>query len=371
MNKLFLIDGAAGAGKSDLVNFVNGAKNNYSINILSKVTTRAKRAKEEARETELIFITHEEFNQLKKDKVNFYSYEYYDEGYGFKKIDLLISIAKFEFTFVIIRDKELIERIKKDFAEKVQVVHVFIYTDEGLARQRLKNEGYSEDDINFRLSRIETVWEDYLLYSNVYTIINNSSITDFHTKIHNMIKEYAKMNEPNNVLYIDPSTRFELIKPLVGFKDRIEMQLKQYPYEKNVFLMMKFRDNNKDVYRFIKKRLEEKHLNCVRADATEWKRLTNNVYNPLAVLYCCKYGIALFDEAEVKKIDGKDYMIAYNTNVAYELGIMHYQRKQCLILKHASLPDVPFDLIKDLHERYTDNIEIEDIINDWLESLGV
>ena len=311
MNKLFLIDGAAGAGKSDLVNFVNGSKHNYSISILQKVTTRSKREKEKAEEIELTFISKQEFAELESNVDDFYSYQYYGEGYGFKKSDLIYSISTYEFTFVIIRDKELIERIKKELGSIVQIIHVFVYTDEGLARERLTKEGYTDEEIEFRLGRIESVWEDYLLYSNVYTIINNSSITDFHTKIHTMIKEYAKMNEPSNLLFINPSTKFELIDPLVGFKDKIERQLKKYPYDQNVFLMMKFRDNNRTVYKFIKNRLEEKGLNCVRADAVEWKRLTNNVYNPLAVLYCCKYGIALFDEAEIKRIGSKEYMIAY------------------------------------------------------------
>ena len=35
MNKLFLIDGAAGTGKSDLINFVKKYLSNYDINVNS------------------------------------------------------------------------------------------------------------------------------------------------------------------------------------------------------------------------------------------------------------------------------------------------------------------------------------------------
>ena len=100
----------------------------------------------------------------------------------------------------------------------------------------------------------------------------------------------------------------------------------------------------------------------MRADDREWG-ITRNVYNPIAVLYCCKYGIALFDEPE-------DHQ-AYSPNVAYELGIMHQQNKECLILKHASLPQVPFDLVKDLYVSYDRDLQIRQIIEHWIDAIAL
>ena len=111
-----------------------------------------------------------------------------------------------------------------------------------------------------------------------------------------------------------PGGSFRLIKPLVGYQDDIKNQLAKFPFEKNVFMMMKFRKENKSLSDYIIKHLAAAGLRGVRADQPAWN-ITRNVYNPIAVLYCCKYGIALFDEAE------KDQ--AYNPNVIYELGIMH------------------------------------------------
>ena len=121
--------------------------------------------------------------------------------------------------------------------------------------------------------------------------------------------------------------------------------------------MMKFRESNLKFYHFIKNEVERAGYNCVRADEANWN-ITNNVYNPIAVLYCCKYGIALFDEPE----EGQNY----NPNVAYELGIMQYQSKRCLILKKDDLPDMPFDLIKDLRKVYNTEIDFQKIFSDWL-----
>lgn len=372
MNKLFLIDGAAGTGKSDLITFVKTNMNiNHNVNVLTKYTTREIREREEAVETELVFLSKNDFQRYRTD--DYYTYSYGNELYSFDKKSLLKSVSEFEFTFVIVRNKSLIDRLKEELKNLAYVIHVFIYTDGELARKRLEKEGYSEAQISFRLKRIESVWNDYMSYDeDVYTIINNSNINDFHRKIRRMINVYSKKNEPNDILCVSPCESFGLIKSLIGYKESMERALNKYPYEKNVFLMMKFRDSNKSFYEFIKKRLKEKGLNCVRADEAEWN-LTNNVYNPLAVLYCCKYGIALFDEADEKYINKNKNktVIEYNPNVAYELGVMHYQKKKCLILKHESLSDIPFDLIKDLHKSYSKEIEIEKIIDDWLKSIDV
>jgi CheY-like chemotaxis protein len=173
------------------------------------------------------------------------------------------------------------------------------------------------------------------------------------------IEKYAPIKE--RTIIIPGEGQFELIKPLIGFKKEIESQLNRYPYNKNVFLMMKFRPSNIELSDFIIESLHEKGLRGVRADHEDWN-LTRNVYNPIAVLYCCKYGIALFDEPEPNQ--------AYSANVAYELGMMHYQNKDCLILKHATLPSVPFDLIKDLHVQYDRDLTVRRIITSWIKQVA-
>jgi len=226
--------------------------------------------------------------------------------------------------------------------------------------QRLKSDGYDEEMINFRMNRLNTSWDDYLEYNDVFQeiLINNSSKVDFQRLINWLINKYNKRNP--SLIEIDNKHQYPLLKSLQGHKTEIEKKLEKYPFNKNVFLMMKFRDSNRLIYKFIQKRLEEKGFNCVRADEKEWD-ITNDIYNPLAVLYCCKYGIALFDEPE----EGNNF----SPNVAYELGIMHLQQKQCLILRHSTLPSMPFDFIKDLHKQYSDNLEVDDIIAEWVEKI--
>lgn len=361
MKKLILIDGAAGAGKSDLMEYVRSAAGgNMSINILSKITTRKARVKEEARVSDLEFVNEKKFESITNDG-KYYTYQYSDARYGVNAEQIHESIEKYEFTFIIIRNKGLISKLQDDFKDKALVLHIFIYSDELRIKERLIKDGYDDNDIKFRLKRTQQVWEDYLTYStNVIVIINNSNKADFHRKIETIISQYSDKNEPNDKFIIDSNDSFDLMPSLVGYKTAMQQQIQRYDYSKNVFLMMKFRNDNFKIYQYIQAELQKRGFNCVRADNQNWN-ITNNAYNPLAVLYCCKYGIALFDKPE----KGANY----NPNVAYELGVMHTQKKKCLILKHHSLEKVPFDIVKDLYVEYNMEIEFEKILDDWICSL--
>jgi CheY-like chemotaxis protein len=89
--------------------------------------------------------------------------------------------------------------------------------------------------------------------------------------------------------------RINLPKPLLGFRGEIERKLRKCPYEKNIFLMMRFRSHTREIADYITDTLKLHSFRGVRADDEGWN-LTGNVYNPVAVLHCCKFGIALFDD---------------------------------------------------------------------------
>lgn len=358
LKKLIIIDGAAGTGKTDLVEYVKDKYHN--ANILCKYTTRSIRDSEKHDNLDLIFLSEEEFIDKNLDDRNVYSYG--GNLYGFDENELGDSLDKYEFTLIIIRNLQIIRRLQIDYCYRAIVIPIYIYTDRNLIVERLKFDGYTQDKIDFRIKRSEACWEDYLEndYLETPIIINNSNKIDFHRKINQLFTSNI-VKEKEDYIYINPSIKFELISALRGYKREIQYKLSQYSYNKNVFLMMKFRDSNKVTYRYIKQELEKHGYNCVRADEKEWENITGTSFNPMAVIYCCKYGIALFDEAEEGAF--------YNPNVAYELGMMQAQNKKCLILKHQSLPNPPFDIVKDLYHAYTKEIEFEKILSDWISSL--
>lgn len=371
MKNLFIIDGAAGTGKTDLIKYIHDKYNSSNITYIKKYTTRQKRPDEISLnlQLDLIHVSESDFLIFKKSP-DFVSYKYGDEengfyDYGFYINDLRDAISKFKNVFIIIRNKPLVDEIVSRFPE-IKTIVVYIHSDEGMVRRRLVNDGYDESAIIKRLKRLNTAWDDYLKHNDVYreVLINNSNKRDFQRLINWLIEKYN--NENTNWVEIDNTHRYPLVESLIGYKKKIVEKIEKYPFNKNVFLMMKFRDSNKLIYSFIKKNLDIYGFNCVRADDDNWD-ITGNVYNPIAALYCCKYGIALFDK--VDKVDKSEKENSFSPNVAYELGIMHHQLKDCLILRHYSLPQMPFDLIKDLHYKYSENLEVEGLILKWIKKL--
>ena len=340
--------------------------NSRYVTVLPKYTTRDLRDEEKAIDyhLDLEFISKEQFQEFEKVD-DFYTYSYGEgqkkQEYGFFKSKIEEATNYFTNTFIIVRNKTLTEKLRLDFPE-IRIVNVYIYTDIPQVVKRLEATGYTEEKIEFRIKRQTFAWQDYLKYSQDYDeiIINNSNTTDFERLIDQLLSKYNE--ERTDFLELSNIESYLLTTPIIGYKKEILKRLEIFPFQKNVFLMMKFRPDNELIFELIRDTLIEFGLYCVRADQPEWN-ITRNVYNPIATLYCCKYGIALFDKPEEKN--------EFSPNVAYELGIMHHQLKECLILKHTSLTHVPFDFIKDLYKPYTDNLEIKKIIRQWASTLKV
>ena len=362
MKTLFLIDGAAGTGKSDMIKYIS-TKKRSSATLIQKFTTRTQRTEERDLKLDLLFPedSREQFLERTKDS-EFYWYTYGnrevgEEYYGFYKKNVEETLKDNDFVLIIVRDHDIITAIKRDFCS-IRVVSVFIYADRDLIIERLNRDSYSSDDITLRLNRQPLAWNDYLKYSSDYdeVVVNSSKHEDYEILLESLFQKYS--TSTHSLLEITPKHSYRLVTPLVGFKSQIEKKLERHPFHKNIFLMMKFRgEKNQRVYQYIKKTLAAHDFNCVRADEDFWD-ITRNAYNPVAVLYCCKYGIALFDEPE----PGNDY----SPNVAYELGLMHNQGKECLILKSGLIERIPFDLVKELYVKYDDNLELEGILESWI-----
>ena len=365
MKTLILVDGAAGTGKSDLAKYLVKSKNRQA-KLVRKHTTREQRSNEKSDPySDLYFPPDSEtafYDRMKNGDFHWYTYGSKETGenyYGLYLSDIYEALTGVDFAIAVVRGFDAIEEIRNS-VQGVRCISVFVYTDRDLVVKRLKSDGFMDDEVNFRLSRQPLAWGDYLKHSHLYDekIINSSDVKDFHLVIDQL---FQKLKEPNsNSLVVDGNIELPLVKPLIGFREAMQERLNEYPYGRNVFLMMKFRPGNMRVYKFIQSCLESHGYNCVRADDPEWD-ITRNTYNPIAALYCCKFGIALFDEPEPKN--------EYSANVAYELGVMHNQLKECLILRHQKLVSAPFDIVKELYIDYDDNLELKDIIKNWVGKL--
>jgi len=141
---------------------------------------------------------------------------------------------------------------------------------------------------------------------------------------------------------------------ILGWRSRLEDFLSKHPFDKSVFIMIRYRTRNAELIKFLKKALLSEGLFGVLASE---HNLTDDLYNPVACLLCCSKGIAVFDKAEPKEI--------FNPNVAYELGMLHLLGRHCLILKHSSLKALQTDVLMKLYTRYQKSDDITQIVKNW------
>lgn len=146
--------------------------------------------------------------------------------------------------------------------------------------------------------------------------------------------------------------------PLIGWKSKIETFLDKFPFDKSVFIMIRYRERNKGLLKIIKAVLEEHGLNGILASE---HNLTDDLYNPTACLLSCSKGIAIFDKAEAGQ--------KFNPNVAYELGMLHLLGRSCLILKHQSLKTLHTDILMRLYCEYKTSEDARKQAHHWVKSL--
>lgn len=139
-----------------------------------------------------------------------------------------------------------------------------------------------------------------------------------------------------------------------GWSKQIKSFLKANPFGKNVFIMVSYRARLEPLIDGVKDKLEKLHLNPIVAKD---HALTNDLYNPIACLLCCSYGVAIFDRAETTQM--------HNPNVVYELGMMQLLKRPCVILKHVKLKKMPTDLLSMLYEDYASQREAVRKLGEW------
>jgi hypothetical protein len=136
-------------------------------------------------------------------------------------------------------------------------------------------------------------------------------------------------------------------------------------YDRNVFVMMRFRDNQhlSDIFKAIESTLQHYGLKALRSDHRDY---TGELWTNVCVyMLGCKYGIAVFEEIEEREI---------NPNIALELGFMMATGKRCLILKDQAMPRVPSDIVGKLYKPFdTRNISrsVPKEVISWLVDLGL
>lgn len=183
---IFLIDGASGTGKTDLLEYI--AANRSSSGIVRKLTTRPKRRDESHKTLDLQFVSAEDFEACRPD----YRYKFGGYDYGFSKKDIDRLLKKCKFVFVIVRSVPVIEQVKRDYHEH-RVVGVYVHSDLYLIFARMMASHETPEDIAYRITRVQGAFEEYVRHRNFYdeVIINDSDRATYHRLIAALMAKYA------------------------------------------------------------------------------------------------------------------------------------------------------------------------------------
>jgi hypothetical protein len=156
---------------------------------------------------------------------------------------------------------------------------------------------------------------------------------------------------------------FRKMKAPTGFESlqvSLDRFFKDHPdYEKNVFVMMRFRpaEHFKKIHSTIVHELAKYGLKAHRADDRVYPE-DDDLWNNICVYIAgCKYGIAVFEDFDERE---------FNPNVPLEYGMMRAWGKRVLLLKEQRMPKLPSDVTGKLYKSF-DMMQIEESIKSQIE----
>ena len=157
------------------------------------------------------------------------------------------------------------------------------------------------------------------------------------------------------------------------YDSALQKALERFPYEKSVFIMMPFEEDDIRLTLItdtIKETLEEHGMDGWRADDPE-RRLMEDVWDNIVVnMLSCKYGIAVFVDKKVLDRLTDIQMSVFNANIALEVGFMKSRGLDILLLKDKQLEKLPTDIISKLYEEFGFNNPVRDVkkaVTEWIE----
>jgi guanylate kinase len=167
MNKLFLVSGHSGGGKTTIMR-------KLMDNEIISFTTRPKRPYE-VDGKDYIFITKEQYNDmLKKGELAEWT-EYGGNYYGLTKQEIDSKLAK-DHAYCIV-DVNGMQQLKELYPNAITI---FIYTSKENAEKQMRQRGESESTIQIRLNTYEKEILNRHLYD--YVVRNN------HGRLENTIE---------------------------------------------------------------------------------------------------------------------------------------------------------------------------------------
>ncbi|MFY9979885.1 MAG: hypothetical protein WA252_00020 [Candidatus Sulfotelmatobacter sp.] len=209
-----------------------------------------------------------------------------------------------------------------------------------------------------RLTTSASPRRSYLAQLRAIKEVAATGLTDFGTKAALLPHHPAPQASSPMVPEISDLPNELVPRFLFGWLAEIRKFLVQFPFENNVFIMIAYRKKLEPLVVAMREEIERHDLNPVVAKDNG---LTDDLYNPIANLLCCKYGIAVFDRGETGQ--------KHNANVVYELAVMQTLRRPCVIMKHNDVTSMPSDFLHKLYRSYRTTGDATTGIREWLASV--
>jgi len=195
-NKIYILSGGPGAGKTELLNAIIKKDSNTSITP-PKYSDRKKRSSGD----DIITIATDDFN---KEEYTFV-YSMNNNIYGFKSIDIIECLKKRKNVFIIISDFRTIEEFKKYFGSLVSSIYIFRNMNEEELNEILEkrhkvnanNQADIEDDTEnkIRKNRLYFIQRQYVeniaLFDHI--ILNRTNKQDeMYEQLKNIVYAYSE-----------------------------------------------------------------------------------------------------------------------------------------------------------------------------------
>ena len=200
----------------------------------------------------------------------------------------------------------------------------------------------------------------------------NKSVAEYRKRLRRAIELASVLILALPISPVPPTQRQELFlvdipdlpismvpDPLIGRQTKMRQFLHKHPFDRSVFIMIRYRNRNNHLIGSIKAAV----AGCAIDGRPFYPvlardhNLTDDLYNPIACLLCCSLGIAVFDKGEPAE--------TYNPNVAYELGMMHLLNRNCLLLKHDTLRSLQTDILMKLYQPYSGPASAGKLVKTW------
>ena len=193
MNNLFIFVGAAGVGKSAVIDYIR-SKDKTNFYCIIKHTNRPMRKEEIHRrfdkELDLIFEEDIDPNINDPNIIKYKKGEYY---YWIKHDEIITKLKKYKNCFMLTTGFAEAKQLKKEFLYDANCIICYIHTDSSVIINRMKNDNYTDQEIEFRVKRTIPIWSEYVNqnFNTVqHCILNNGSMEDLYLQVDKLITFY-------------------------------------------------------------------------------------------------------------------------------------------------------------------------------------